>query len=803
MTAVCSSLCLRLGAVLWLATAFTLHCVSAAPPSSTRDGSHDIAVESKSGSPRAQASRRTNAINFRERELEKLLAAGKELPESAAELYLRVLEPKRTAATNLQGRRRSKLMEPAQQSTANAINSRETALQRILRKVRKGVSATPSSTRGARRAMSSEVSRIGKRRAQGGGRHRNVRGLNESEVEDILKQAKDKHVPKSVLKLLLRVLERSGRDSVDMHERRSEYRFSAQRSTAALNFADKAIQETGTEGGEPHARVLEMIGAYNGPFQFVDSDVLTFRGNLLPSSSRSVYPEGDILVVQPYSVDESIYFLSEAGVWTLPTTSSSYGAASVSRAAGPFYDAQAFTIVDMSKYGRQGRFLLVAEADDDSLRTVSLDSYEPPFGIRYMTGFDSEILSLAADPSRPYVYFSTDYGIFKMYLPSSGLGSVVPVIDDASAIGSAQASIRGSVQSSIYGDAGFNEFRVSQHAFSADGQFMYAADQVGNAIYRVWIASGEVENIGSGYVDVDVDGPYGLALTSDGCNLFVSEWTTGRITLISFERSGGLVRSIRTLAGRTSGRYTESSIDLFGLAISPGGSYLYVGADEAIYKFEIDTLGLPSCSPISSTPRPVPPTIRPIISTSSPPPVIYDTFPTEDDEPTFPSTSTTTPTRNFTPPLPPNPPSPISFSLPPPTPRPPVPPTPTPSSYPQPSLSNSSSAANRTSSPRASKKQTDLTPVVISLAIALPVVGTVFGALLVCCLCALRRRRREAESRAIDRPVPPIATIDARARSQQIEPVAFTNNPTGAENWWQRSAGGGSLANDRLDVVVK
>ncbi|GBG68070.1 hypothetical protein CBR_g1191 [Chara braunii] len=788
MTAVCSSLCLRMSAVLWLATSFTLHCVSSAPPSSTRDGSHDIAVESKSGRPRAQATRHSNAINFHESQVEELLAAGKELPDSVAELYWRDLEPSPRGATNLQGRRRTKLMKPAQQSTG-AINSRETALQRIVRERHSGLSAPPSGNRHGRHDISSEVSRSGTHRAhraQGGGRDRNLRGINESEVEDILKLAEYKHVPKSAAKLLLRVLETWGRDSVEMHGRRSDYR-SAQRSTAALNFADKAIQETGTQGGEPHARVLEMIGVSNVPFQFVDSNVLTFRGNLLPSSSQSIYPEGGIHFVQPSSVDESIFFLSEKGVWRLPTTSTSYGAGSVSRVAGPFHDARAFTIVDMSKYGRQGRFLLVAEADDMSkysLQTVSLDSYEPPFGIRYMT----EILSLAADPSRPYVYFSTEYGISKMYLPSSGTGSVVPLIADASAIGSVQASVPGSVQSSIYGDAGFNEFRVSQHAFSADGQFMYVAGTFEDAVYRVWIASGEVENIGSGYVDVDVNGPYGLALTSDGCNLFVSEYVTGRITLITFERSGGLVRSIRTLAGRSSGRYTESSIDLFGLAISPDDSYLYVGAYEAIYKFEIDTWDLPSCSPISSSSPPsVPPTIRPIISTSSPPPVISVPQPSGN---TFPG-STATPTRSSTTPLPPDPPSPISFSYPPPSTSTPPPPS---TSTPLPQfISNSSSA----------KKQTDLTPVVIALGVVLPVVGAALGVLLVWCLCGIqRRRRREAESRAIDRPVPSIDTIDARAQSQQIEPVAFINNPTGAGNWWQGPAGGGTLANNRLDAVV-
>ncbi|GBG68072.1 hypothetical protein CBR_g1193 [Chara braunii] len=715
MTSVCSSLCLRMGTVLWLATTFTLHCVSSAPPSSTRDGSHDMAVESKSGRPRAQASRHSSAINFRESELEKLLAAGKELPDSLAELYLRVLVPSPTVATKLQGRRRIKLMKPAQQS-AGAINS----LQRIVRERHSGLSAPPSGNRHGRHEISSEVSRSGKRRAhraQGGGRDRNMRRLNDSGTEDILTLAEDKHFPESVAKLLLRVLETSrGRGPVEMHGRRSEYRFSSQRSTAALKFADKAIQETGTEGGEPHAR------------------------------QRADFSRQGIFAVQPSSVDESIYFLSEAGVWTLPTTSSSYGAASVSRAAGPFYDAQAFTIVDMSKYGGQGRFLLVSEAEYDRLRTVSLDSYEPPFGVRDMTGFESNNLSLALDPSRPYVYFSTDHRLYKMYLPSSGLGSVLPLIADASAIGSVQASIRGPVQYSIHGNAGFDSVRVSQHAFSADGQFMYVADEGGDAVYRVWIASGEVENLGSGDVDVDVDGPYGLALTSDGCNLFVSERITGRITLITFESNGGLVRRVRTLAGKTRGRYTETDrpreasptiIGLFGLAISPDDSYLYVGSYDkgpAIYKFDIRTLGLPSCSPISSTTRSVPPI---------------------------------------------------------------------PSSYPLPSISNSSSAAIRSSSPQAAKKQTDLTPVVITLAVVLAVVGAALGGLVVWCLCGIQRRRREAESRAIDRPRQSIDTTDARAPgSQPIEPVAFTNNPTRAGNWWQRSAAGGTLANDRLDVVV-
>ncbi|GBG68064.1 hypothetical protein CBR_g1185 [Chara braunii] len=547
-----------------------------------------------------------------------------------------------------------------------------------------------------------------KRREQGGGRQRNVRKFNESEIKDILSPTEDKDSPESVTKLLLPVLETSGGSgSVEIHGRLSESR-QAPRGTAAVNFSDKAILEAATKGGEPHARVLEEVMGDTGPFGFVDRDVLTFRGNLLFPSSPSNYPDGRIYVVQPSSVDGSIFFLTSVGVWRLGNRSSADGADAVSLAAGPFPDVRAFTIVDVDMYGGQGRFLLVSVAEGkgkgDTLRAFRLDSYEPPFSIRNVTGLETNILTLVGDPSRPNVYFTTDKGIFKMQLPLYGFGSIVPLVREESAIGSAQASSPG--------DAGFERVRLSQHAFSAYGQLMYVADCYQNSVYRVWFPCGQVERIQGGSVAVDLACPYGLALTSDGCNLFVSEFRTGRITLITFESNGGHVRSIRTLAGRSSGRYTESSMDLFGLAISPGGSYLYVGADDAIYKFDIDTWGLPSCS-------------------------------------------------------------------------------------------NSYSAAVRSSSPQAAKKQTDLTPVVITLAVVLPVVCTAFGALLVWCLCGLQRRRREAESRAIERPVQSIDTIDARApRSQQIEPVAFTNNSTGAGNWWQRPAGGGTLANDRLDVVA-
>ncbi|GBG68073.1 hypothetical protein CBR_g1194 [Chara braunii] len=719
-------------------------CVSSAPPSSTCYGSHETSSESKSRGPPAQANCHSKPVNCKDRELQKLLPQGRELPESVAEWYSRVLEPSHEESLNLQGRRRTKSITPSQRSTG-AINSHEIAAQRS-----EGVSAPPSSTRGGRPAVSSSaVSRSRERRAQGGkissavsrsGKHWARMKLTESEEKDILRLAESKELPKSIARRFLRVLQTSVRltesevkhilslaqnkglpesivplflrvletlasDSVEMDERSPEFR-TGRRASSGVDFTDKAIQETATECGEPHGRVLEDMGD-TGPFRYLDRNVLTFRGNLLFPSSQSNYPYGGIHGVQLSSVDESIYFLSYGGVWSLPTGSSSYGVGAVRRVYGSLGDDRGFTIVDMDRYwyGAQGRFLLVAEAAPDSLKTV---------------------------------YFSTDHGIYKMHLPTSGFGSIVPLIDEASAIGSVQASISG--------DAAFNAVRLSQHAFSVDGQFMYVADERGYAVYRVWIASGEVENIGSGYVDVDMKRPYGLALTSDGCNLFVSEWSTGRITLITFESNGGLVKSIRTLAGRSSGRYTEASVDLFGLAISPDDSYLYVGAYEAVLKFEIDTWGLPSCSPISSSPPSVPPSSRPIISFTPPPP------------------STSTPPPHF--------------------------------------ISNSSSAPISSSSPRAAKKQTDLTPVVIALGVVLPVVGAALGVLLVWCLCGIQRRRREAESRAIDRPVPSIDTTDVRARSQQIEPVAFTNNPTGTQNWWQRPAGAGTLPNDRLDVVA-
>ncbi|GBG82404.1 hypothetical protein CBR_g34780 [Chara braunii] len=362
----------------------------------------------------------------------------------------------------------------------------------------------------------------------------------------------------SLTELYLPVLDEHDRVSPDLRQRRPTLRRALRDTAAGVDRStESGLRRIAGKGGGSDLRVLEVRDDVTGPFQFLETSVLTFRGDLLSGTVlKNRLDSRSVKGVQPSIKDESIFFLMDhEEVWRLhsmnATTPDSAGG-TVSLSAGPFSDTRAFTIVDMERYGGRGRFLVLADSSGDTtLRTFSVDSSQPPFMVQNVSTFVSgnAILSVAANPSLAYLYFSTRYAII-----SSGYGTVVRLVDDFVA---------------------FQSVLVSQHAISADGQLMYVADCSANAIYRVRIATGQVETIGigaAGSVLIDLGCPSGLALTSDGCNLFVSELNTGRIRLISFERSAGHIKSTRTLAGNSSFAYTDvSSLGLFSLAISPDG----------------------------------------------------------------------------------------------------------------------------------------------------------------------------------------------------------------------------------------
>ncbi|GBG82403.1 hypothetical protein CBR_g34779 [Chara braunii] len=513
--------------------------------------------------------------------------------------------------------------------------------------------------------------------------------ISDTQLEHVLEEGKDP--PESFAEWFFQTLDQrdSLSDDTTQGRRAHSMQTAQQRGPGAVNdVPERKVRHIAPKGGpaeprllEPNARLFEDVHDSGLLFPFVDTDVVAFGGDLLSSAGVKTSPGGEVQEVQPSPTDASLFFLLENAVWSLRNAS---GGVNVSSFAGPFSDTLAFTVVDMERYGMRGKFLLMADSGYSWLRPFRLASYGAPFTLIYLRDHVSTflILSLAAHPSQPFLYFSTVSSIFKLPLPmnENDVYTVRPVKI-------------GSVQASAPSELVFREVRVSQQAFSADGQLMYVADCLAGAIYRVWSSTGEIERIGgddsgSSLALLDLECPRGLALTFDGCHLFVTECHIGRIRLISFENSGGPVKSTRILAGKSSSPYAyDPKLKLlFGLAMSADEKYLYVGGQgTAIYQFEINKTALPSCSPtpipppppsshptppsppnipsepssLSSSgppPSPIPPPpLAPVTSSSSsPPPYVPPSIPTSSSHAPPPSLPVVTPPVSSSSPPPPS-----------------------------------------------------------------------------------------------------------------------------------------------------
>ncbi|GBG78200.1 hypothetical protein CBR_g26233 [Chara braunii] len=333
--------------------------------------------------------------------------------------------------------------------------------------------------------------------------------------------------------------------------------------------------------------------------------------------------------------DWSLFSLLNYGLWKVDLNS---GTASLAEGhwlnnagfGGSFL--QAFTMLDdQRKSGSStslNRVAVVAEPFNTSLHAYNVDhgSIPPPFSIvRYMPDApgDSRLLSLAWDSNHRILYASTPTVIYRMNLSvSDGRNAVLErwVGPDLSSVGLQDGS-------SIPRAMRVPEPFLSSFAISADGKLLYVAFARISAIGRLKTSSGALEVLaktgspeGAEFIE-----PVGLALTSDGCHLFVSE-IGGRLILVSLAYSGGPVVSVRTvaIARRPDGR---SVTVMRSLALTQDDTMLYVGrVDYQIWELAINKSALPpwggpypgnSYSP--SPPRSVSPSAAPSPSTSSSP----------------------------------------------------------------------------------------------------------------------------------------------------------------------------------------
>ncbi|GBG87305.1 hypothetical protein CBR_g45365 [Chara braunii] len=148
---------------------------------------------------------------------------------------------------------------------------------------------------------------------------------------------------------------------------------------------------------------------------------------------------------------------------------------------------------------------------------------------------------------------------------------------------------------------------ITSRSVSADGRYLYIVDISNNAIRRVNTMTGATETIAgppaqarraaisaSAPFPVTLELPYSLALTRDGCNLFVAEAQGGVIRWLKFDRSDGNVIESQVVV--TCINRDGSQAPVRCVTLSDDDEFLFVGVQDWIYHYRVKTELLHKCT---------------------------------------------------------------------------------------------------------------------------------------------------------------------------------------------------------------
>ncbi|GBG85681.1 hypothetical protein CBR_g40413 [Chara braunii] len=229
---------------------------------------------------------------------------------------------------------------------------------------------------------------------------------------------------------------------------------------------------------------------------------------------------------------------------------------------------------------------------------------------------------LAKHPTEAVIYISTQSCIYSVPFsesPFSATGDLQLLAGDTHYTGFVDATV-------LPLDSRFDNPLIGSRAIPANGSYLlYVADQQNQAVRCVDLTTGATNTIAGMLPPESVEhtpdrGPslrargdgsphvaefketVGLAVTADGCNLFVAEGEGGVIRWLKLKSVGGDViesRRIASLHDDTSN--TTISGKFTSITLSPGDRYLLAGAiDARIYKMEINSSLLYKCGPSSA-----------------------------------------------------------------------------------------------------------------------------------------------------------------------------------------------------------
>ncbi|GBG60544.1 hypothetical protein CBR_g8568 [Chara braunii] len=387
-------------------------------------------------------------------------------------------------------------------------------------------------------------------------------------------------------------------------------------------------------------RKLQVSSSMTPVVEVVDGTLLQYGGDLLASREDKLTEYFAPFIFQVVvSQDENTVYYVEAilnGTLSVPTLRSavrqvgmsspgSTSGTTIQTVAGPWpLDQEPFStnssllmglsLVDTST-------LLVVDSDNELIRKISLS-------VRNAGNFTRLKMPryLTKHPTLPQIFVSSVDRIMTVPLssPSNSSGIAITTLAGFSGL---TGSVQDYLDSSNGADVRFNGPMHGPRSISGNGDSLYVADSGNNVLRRVDTQTGATVTVAgtrsSEGLSIDGDAssaqlglPEDVAVTSNGCNVFVAEGS-GAIRWITLNEPNGTAIKVKTIVtGQVKATSKSSNMEWLCITLTHDDKFLVAGTGSGgIYWFTLNSSHLHNCS--STTPSPVPPSPRKSTTTKS------------------------------------------------------------------------------------------------------------------------------------------------------------------------------------------
>ncbi|GBG79326.1 hypothetical protein CBR_g29476 [Chara braunii] len=341
-------------------------------------------------------------------------------------------------------------------------------------------------------------------------------------------------------------------------------------------------------------------------------DVLSWRDDLPPSTNYA--PR--IYDVDASSSDGTVFYIEWNATQFSPNTTTmitqsmiksasltSTGQYHVSNVAGPWAAEGGRNNQNSSHLAGilvfDDNTLLVSDIGNSTLQKVDIRTGQ----VEAFTRTEHVPVGLSKHPTKQELFVSSYAAITRLNFDSQ-----LKVMSMSTLAGADNEYRRGLTDADTGSEVQFNYPIIGHRSISPTGKSLYVADWMNNAIRKVDTEMGATKTIaGTPGINGSRDGPHStalfmwpssLALTSDGCNLFVAEWGSGRIRWLKLDNPDGDVLEVRTVAiamWNNGSNAVPKGRTINCVTLSKDDQHIFTGAGGQIFKLTIDKSALHQC----------------------------------------------------------------------------------------------------------------------------------------------------------------------------------------------------------------